>query len=121
MDVKAVKPMEGYNAVKMSPSANAQLKIQADDTLESAMNAERYQTKDINRQELNELSQELNKFMAEMSAGIQFTVHEKTNSLMVQVVDTVSQRVIKEFPSKEFLDTIANIREYVGFLLDRKA
>ena len=39
---------------------------------------------------------------------------------MVQIVDQSNDKVLKEFPSREFLDTMAAIRDYVGILLDKK-
>ena len=63
----------------------------------------------------------LNKFMDLMSADIRFKMHEKSNRLMVQLVSERDQSVLREYPSAEFLDMIANIREFVGILTDKKA
>ena len=52
--------------------------------------------------------------------NLQFEIHEKTDRLMVKFVDRTDQRVIKEFPPRELLDTLAAIQEYVGVLLDKK-
>ena len=56
-----------------------------------------------------------------MTADIRFTMHQKSNRLMVQLVSEKDQSVLREYPSKEFLDMIANIREFVGILTDKKA
>ncbi len=61
----------------------------------------------------------MNQFFAENDTNIQFKIHQKSNKLMVQVVDDAN-RVIKEFPSHEYLDMVAAIRDYVGILLDKK-
>ena len=63
----------------------------------------------------------LNKFMDLMTADIRFSMHQKSNRLMVQLVSSKDQTVLREYPSKEFLDMIANIREFVGILTDKKA
>ncbi|HWR29833.1 MAG TPA: flagellar protein FlaG [Negativicutes bacterium] len=63
----------------------------------------------------------LNKFMDLMTADIRFTMHQKSNRLMVQLVSEKDQTVLREYPSSEFLDMIANIREFVGILTDKKA
>lgn len=62
----------------------------------------------------------MNKFVEAINSNIRFTVHERTKELMVQVVDQINNRVLKEFPPHEFLDTAAAIRSYVGILLDKK-
>lgn len=74
----------------------------------------------VSRDDLKIMTEEMNKFMQLMNADIQFTMHEKTQQLMVQVVDTKQQKVLREFPSHEFLDTMSKIRDYVGMILDKK-
>lgn len=75
----------------------------------------------IDRDDLNSLTQELNKFMDSLNVDIQFAIHDKTKQVMVQVLDIKEQRVLREYPAHELLDTLAAIREYVGVLLDKKA
>jgi flagellar protein FlaG len=77
--------------------------------------------KDLTREETDLLTKTLNQFMDEMNANLQFVVHDKTHRLMVQVVDPETNKVLKEFPPHELLDTIAAISDYVGALLDKKA
>jgi len=48
-------------------------------------------------------------------------VYDKTQQLIVHVVDLKTRRVLKEFPPHQLLDTIAAIRQYLGVLLDKKA
>jgi len=77
--------------------------------------------KKLNEKELEKISKEMSKFMQLINSDIQFQVHSETKKLIVQVVDTRDGTVIKEFPPHEMLDTMAKIKEYVGFLLDKKA
>ena len=77
--------------------------------------------KEINKEELVEMNAALNKFLQIINSDIQFALHEKTQRLMVQVVDSKEQKVLREFPAHELLDTMAKIREYVGAILDKKA
>ena len=80
------------------------------------------QEKDGKEKEVVENTVEsLNKFMDLMTADIRFSMHQKSNRLMVQLVSAKDQSVLREYPSKEFLDMIANIREFVGILTDKKA
>jgi flagellar protein FlaG len=74
----------------------------------------------ISRDDIKNITLELNKFLQLLNADLQFAMHEETKQLMVQVIDTKEQKVLKEFPPHELLDTIAKIRDYVGLLLDKK-
>ena len=66
------------------------------------------------------VTSDLTQFMKSMNTDINFSIHEKTGRLMVQVKDSKGT-VVKEFPSHELLDTIAAISDSIGALLDRKA
>lgn len=74
----------------------------------------------LTREDINQLTVHLNKFMKTINADLQFEVHEGTKQMMVRFVDQKDHRVIKEFPPHELLDTLAAIRDYVGLLLDKK-
>ena len=65
--------------------------------------------------------QAVNQFMDLMNADLRFSMHQKTNRLMVQLVSERDQRVLREYPSKEFLDMVARIRDAVGIFMDKKA
>lgn len=70
--------------------------------------------------DVTQVTDVMNKFVQAMNTNIRFKIHEKSNQLMVQVIDQSTNTVLKEFPSQEFLDTVAAIRDYVGILLDKK-
>ncbi len=77
--------------------------------------------KNLTRTDVKNISQELNHFMELINADIRFKIHDGTKQLIVQVVDMQQQKVLKQFPPEELLDTMARIRDYVGVLLDKKA
>ena len=58
--------------------------------------------------------------MALQNADLQFSYHEKTARMIVKLVDTKNNEVLREFPPKEFLDMVARIQEYLGALVDKK-
>ncbi|NMC31983.1 MAG: flagellar protein FlaG [Veillonellaceae bacterium] len=73
------------------------------------------------KEELATVAADLSDFMQSLNTHIEFSIHEKSGRMMVKVVDTKTQDVLKEFPPEKLLDTIGAIREYVGVLLDKKA
>jgi flagellar protein FlaG len=75
----------------------------------------------LSRDDAEQVTDQMNKLMELMNTDLQFSLHEKTKRLIVQMVDKRDGTVLKEFPPHELLDTIANIQEYVGILLDKKA
>lgn len=136
MDVKAILPTDrGYipSAVKTetefttgSGVPTLQNKVEKTDKLDNQGNGEAgkqgetRQEQQVTEEELRPVTQEFNKLFQYLNTDIQFELHERTQRLMVQVVDTKTDKVLREFPPEELLDTIANIQEYVGVLLDKR-
>ena len=73
----------------------------------------------LTRQQMETVTSDLTQFMKSMNTDINFSIHEKTGRLIVQVKDSKGT-VVKEFPSHELLDTLAAISESIGALLDKK-
>lgn len=84
-----------------------------------AVSDNKNEKKPLKTEDVQHMTAALNRFLQLSNADMQFALHQKTEELMVQFVDTKSGQVLKEFPSHEFLDTMANIRDYVGVLLDK--
>ena len=76
--------------------------------------------KTVTVEDLKKMTAAMNQFVESMDTNIRFKYHDKTKELMVQVVDQTNNKVLREFPSHEFLDTIAAIRNVVGMLVDKK-
>lgn len=74
----------------------------------------------LNKTEVEEITEGLNDFMQSINTDIKFVLHQKTDVLMVQVVDMEKHKVLREAPPKELLDVLARIRDFVGALLDKK-
>lgn len=79
------------------------------------------QERTLTKEQAGQLTEQINEFMERLNTDIHFTLHEKTEQLILQVINRKDGEVIKEIPSEEMLNMIAKISEYVGVLLDKKA
>ena len=104
-----------------TPAPMQVLQVQAAEMKQKAANPYESEKDNKDNAVVENTVESLNKFMDLMTADIRFTMHQKSNRLMVQLVSEKDQSVLREYPSKEFLDMIANIREFVGILTDKKA
>jgi len=131
MDISAlkvnVKPAATSTLAPVIKMASNFQDVSPSITGESAITSEVHSTdkktekKLVKIEDIQPMTVAMNQFIQMSNPDMQFIVHQKTNEVMVQFVNTKSGQVLKEFPSHEFLDTIANIREYVGMLLDKHA
>lgn len=61
-----------------------------------------------------------NKSLAGTNRKLEISVHEKTNDIMVKVIDTESNEVIREIPPEKILDLIAKLWELAGIIVDER-
>lgn len=62
----------------------------------------------------------MNKFLGSVQSQLKFQFHDELSEYYVTVVDSTTNEVIREIPSKKLLDIHAAMREFVGLLVDRK-
>ncbi|RCK79807.1 MAG: Flagellin protein FlaG [Candidatus Ozemobacter sibiricus] len=73
------------------------------------------------RKKVEEAVEKMNQTAVIFDRSLRFQIHDKTKSTMVAVIDSVSNRVIREIPSKEVLELFAKMQDYLGMIFDKKA
>jgi flagellar protein FlaG len=58
--------------------------------------------------------------LQQKNTRLNFSVHEKTDRIMVRITDQNTGDVIREIPSEAFLDMAAKLQEMVGLMFDAK-
>jgi flagellar protein FlaG len=86
---------------------------------------EKVQQKADNEQQLpadkaKQVTDSMNTFLESANTQLRFKFHEKLNEYYVTIVDSKTDEVIREIPSKKLMDIHAAMREFVGLLVDRK-
>jgi len=76
-------------------------------------------TEDI-KKELEHLTEQLNKEMSPLNTDLEFKYNKKIDNFSVLVIDKKTDKVIREFPTKEALKLMEKMRELVGMLFDKK-
>ena len=62
----------------------------------------------------------MNDFLAPTTTAVKFQLHEELNEYYVQVIDPITEEVLKEIPNKKFLDMYASMTEMMGFMVDEQ-
>lgn len=70
--------------------------------------------------EIRDVIDESNKDFRTFDRRLDISVHEKTSEIMVKVVDTLTDEIIKEIPAENVLDTLAKSREFIGMMMDKQ-
>lgn len=69
--------------------------------------------------EIKNIVKEANGLVLGLNVNFQVLTHEGTNRTIVQMKDSITDEVIKEYPPSEMLDVIAGIWEQAGIIIDR--
>lgn len=72
----------------------------------------------VPNEQLKKAVEQMNKNM--IHAHAVFGFHDKTNRVMIKIVDKDTKEVIREYPPEETLDMIAKVWELAGILVDEK-
>lgn len=66
------------------------------------------------------MTESINQFLTSTDSQLRFVFHDQLNEYYVTIINSATNEVIKEVPSKKMLDIHAAMKEFVGLLLDRK-
>jgi flagellar protein FlaG len=69
---------------------------------------------------LNDAIDKLKKAGDIFNRRLEFKVDEDTHRIMVKVIDTETDKVIKEIPPEQIIELAAKIQEMVGLLVDEE-
>lgn len=94
-----------------------------DDVKEADINSQKQDEqaiseKQLNREQLEEVAQQLQDFMGGMNRSLQFHVDEDSGRDVIKVVDKNTGDVIKQYPSEEVLGLVSKLSETAGKLID---
>ena len=71
--------------------------------------------------DLNQAVQELNDFSSQHEISLNFVVHKESGRTQIRVIDSTTDKVIREIPPDDVLNIIDSIEEMAGKLLSTKA
>ena len=109
--------------ISSSPEAPKIEKPELQDVeLMSTKAAENFSDESKEQQEkLESAIEKLNKTAKVFNRSLKFKMHEATHRTMISVIDTDTDKVIREIPGEEALDMVAKMQEYLGLIFDKKA
>src|SRR5690606_23479915 len=73
----------------------------------------------ITMEQLEKVVNKANEHIMGVNTQLQYRIHEGTDRIMVRLIDTESQDVIREIPPEKMLDLVAEIWKRVGLVVDK--
>ncbi|MCP8617606.1 flagellar protein FlaG [Salirhabdus salicampi] len=82
---------------------------------------EREQSQEIiDVEKVRQIVETLNEFLKPTHTSVKYNLHEQLNDYYVTVIDSETNAVIKEIPSRKILDIYASMIERMGLVVDEK-
>lgn len=91
------------------------------ETQEAASHAAASVARPVDRGQLKEAVEKVNKTIRALSQDLQFTVDEQTGIDLVKVVDKETKEVIRQIPSEEMVAIAKRLDELRGLIIRQKA
>ena len=68
--------------------------------------------------EIPDIVDRMNKTAGEHNERISFSYHEKTRTVIMKVIDSKTNEIVREIPQKNLLKVLENLQEYMGMFVD---
>ncbi|MGG1572339.1 flagellar protein FlaG [Fictibacillus sp. NRS-1165] len=78
------------------------------------------QSEKVAKKDLEKMISGVNDLLLPTHTSSKFVLHEKLNDYYVQVIDDNTKEIVREIPSKKFLDMYASMLDFVGLFIDKK-
>ena len=108
-----VMPQDAFAGQKLERGQEGQPRLIVDKK-ENATSAK----EEVPREKVEQAAEKLNRLMADRR--LQFKVNEKSNRIIVKIIDQESGEVLREIPPEKIVEMQDSIQEYLGLLIDKK-
>lgn len=75
---------------------------------------------EVPREEVEKTLEKLNRLMGLIDKRMEFRIHEKTNRVMVKIINQENGEILSEIPPEKTLDILSSIQDVVGLIVDER-
>ncbi|MFZ3102707.1 MAG: flagellar protein FlaG [Desulfitobacteriaceae bacterium] len=75
---------------------------------------------EIPREQVEKAAERLNRLMGIIDKRLEFSVHEKSQRIMVKLIDQASGEVLDEIPPKRLLDSLSSFSQMASMMFDKQ-
>ncbi len=74
--------------------------------------------RELTTSEISDMVNQLNKGVSDIHERMSFSFNEKTQRIIVKVMNNETNEVVREIPSKEAIKLLEHIQDFLGMLVD---
>lgn len=116
MEVKSTPVIPVFKSNETAVIETIKIQVQP----EIPIQKEEFQPEKITKEMVQNRVEGMNEFLEPTTTAVKFLLHEDLNEYYVQVINPLTDEVLKEIPNKKFLDMYASMTELMGLIVDEK-
>ncbi len=78
------------------------------------------ETSEFTPSDLGSALEQINRTSEAMNISLRFKLHDKSERIMVEIIDVKKNEILKEIPPEHVLNMVAQIQDMIGLMLDEK-
>ena len=117
MRVEGVSTVTTVKSIPRVQSEAGQIGLKKSDT--SVLN-DKLLNKNIAQDDVLQAVKQANKALEGTNRRFEYSVHEQTKTLMIKVINSDTDEIIREIPPEKILDLIAKLWEQAGIIVEEK-
>ena len=125
LTIKSNFAYSGLNELRQSSTSTAELEPSFESTTPKEMvisdTSVSFTDKDVASDMLYQYVEMVNQAWKPSFFRLNFSIHDETNKIITQAIDTNTGEIIREIPLESRLDALARIQEFAGLLFDEKS
>lgn len=90
------------------------------DSVKASQNTKQEEHVPLPAEKAKKMTESINRFMETTNTNLRFQYHEKLKEYYVTIVDSKTNELIKEIPSKKLMDIYSAMRDFLGIMVDHK-
>lgn len=106
------------NAQRAAAVQIAENKVIEEKIINLTQRQQRTILKPINVTVLEKMIEAVNRALSTENIKVQLKVHKPTNIIVIKIIDTETNKVIREIPPEKILEMIEKLQEIVGLIVD---
>lgn len=130
-DIMKVESMDALSTVTLQDYGQTADKPDKTDQADSAQQIlDGKNISQMTKYEINELPisdkvvieaiEKANKAISLANRRFEYSIHQKTKQIMIKVIDTDTNEIVREIPPEKILDLVANIWENMGIIVNER-
>ena len=97
-----------------------QVKPVSSEVIHSSSKSKQEEQNSLSAEKAKKMTESINRFMETTNTNLRFKFHEELKEYYVTIVDSKTNELVKEIPSKKLMDIYAAMRDFLGLMVDHK-